>query len=215
MRLQLLRAGVVSVEAVVVTHTHADHIMGMDDLRSFSLATGEPVTVYTKPRYQSDIRRVFSYAFEDFPPGIFVPRFDLRDAPPVLEAAGLSIELLEVRHGPLDVLAVRCGDFGYATDVSEIPEPAWSRLTGLRTLVLDAVRHRPHPNHFHLERALEVADRLGAETTYLTHLCDEFDHGPAEAALPPGVRLAYDGLTIEVGQEKHGGNAVKPTESAE
>lgn len=198
-RLQLLREQIREVEAVVVTHTHADHIMGMDDLRSFTLATGRPVTVYTLPEYQDDIRRVFSYAFGEFPPGIFVPRFDLRDAPAVLHAAGLEVELLRVRHGPLEVLALRCGDFGYATDVSEIPEPAWTRLTGLRTLVLDAVRHRPHPNHFHLDRALEVAAGLGAETTYLTHLCDEFDHGPAESKLPCGVRLAFDGLRVEVG----------------
>lgn len=196
MRLQLLATGITELEAVIVSHTHADHVMGMDDLRSFSLATGEPVTVYTSPEYQKDIRRLFPYAFGEFPPGIFVPRFDLRDLPDRLRLGGLDIEVLWVRHGPWDVAAVRVNDFAYVTDVSEIPSPAWERLQGLETLVLDAVRHRPHPNHFHLERAIEVAQSLAPRTTYFTHLCDEFDHGPAEAALPPGIKLAYDGLVI-------------------
>ncbi|MCC6403326.1 MAG: MBL fold metallo-hydrolase [Fimbriimonadaceae bacterium] len=198
MRLQVLRTGVTEIEAVIISHTHADHVMGMDDLRSFSLATGEAVPVYTSPQYQEDIRRLFPYAFAEFPPDIFVPKLDLRDLPERLDLAGLDIEVLWVRHGPWDVAAVRTGGFAYVTDVSEIPPKAWERLRGLDTLVLDAVRHRPHPNHFHLDRAIEVAQALAPRTTYFTHLCDEYDHGPAEMKLPKGIRLAYDGLTIPI-----------------
>lgn len=198
MRLQILKTGITEIEAVIISHTHADHVMGMDDLRSFSLATGEAVTVYTSPEYQADIRRLFPYAFGEFPPGIFVPRFDLRDLPDRLKLGGLDIEVLWVRHGPWDVAALRVGGFAYVTDVSGIPPEVWERLQGLDNLVLDAVRHRPHPNHFHLDKAIEVAQSLAPRSTYFTHLCDEFDHGPAEARLPDGIRLAYDGLTIPI-----------------
>lgn len=198
MRLQLLRAEVFSLEAVLLTHTHADHIMGMDDLRSLCLASGRPMTVYSQPENHADVRRVFPYAFEDDVPGIWVPRFDLREATDLIEVAGMPIQTMRVWHGPTPVLAVKVGNFGYATDVNHIPEPAWTELSGLETLVLDAVRYQPHPTHFHFERALDVAEQLGARTTYFTHLCDDYDHDVVEAGLPPQVRLAYDGLAIQV-----------------
>jgi phosphoribosyl 1,2-cyclic phosphate phosphodiesterase len=201
MRLQLLREGVTEIEAVIVTHTHADHIMGMDDLRSFCLATGRAMPVYTSPEYQDDIRRVFRYAFEDFPPGVFVPRFDLADVPRDLRLGGLDIRTFWVEHGPVSVWGLRVGGFAYVTDVGNIPPEAWVELQGLDTLVLDAVRIRPHPNHFHLEKALEVAQALDARRTYLTHLCDDYDHDVTNAGLPAGIELAYDGLHIPLEPE--------------
>jgi phosphoribosyl 1,2-cyclic phosphate phosphodiesterase len=198
MRLQLLRAEIRDLEAVIITHTHADHVMGMDDLRAFSMHSQRAVPVYTLPVFQADIRRIYPYAFAEFPPGIFVPRFELRDVPSVLEVAGMSIEVLEVEHGPIPCLGVRVNNFAYLTDVSHIPPAAWDQLQGLDVLVLDAVRHKPHPNHFHLAKALEVAEALGAKRTYLTHLCDEYDHGPFEKTLPDHIRLAYDGLSFSV-----------------
>lgn len=197
-RLQLTREGVTDIEAVLVTHTHADHVMGMDDLRSLCIRDQRAIPVYTAPCYQEDIRRIFPYAFQDFPAGIWVPRFDLRDVPPVLHLGGMDIRTCWVDHGSLQVLAIRVNDFAYVTDVSHIPEPAWAMLQGLETLILDAVRLKPHPNHFHFDRSVEVARQLGAAQTYFTHLCDDYDHDATNAGLPSNIQLAFDGLRITV-----------------
>lgn len=199
MRIQLVRERVPTLDAVIITHTHADHIMGMDDVRSYCIAQKAPMPVYTLPPYQEDIRRVFAYAFREYPPGIEVPRLDLRDVPEVIEAGGLQIETMVVEHGPVLVIALRVGDFAYVTDVSAIPPEARAKLNGLKTLVLDAVRFKPHPNHFHYERAVEVAAEIGAETTYFTHLSHDYDHDAFEQTMPERTRLAYDGLTITIG----------------
>ncbi len=198
MRLQLIREDIKEVEAVIITHTHADHIMGMDDLRSFCLRMKRDMPVYTLPRYQEDIRRVFNYAFGEFPPGIEVPRYDLRDAPETLPVAGLELKLRIVEHGPWPVLAVLVGRFAYVTDVKTISSEVFEELRGLDTLILDAVRYRPHPNHLHFDAAVEMALELGARQTFFTHLSHDYDHDVVNATLPPGIALAYDGLRIPV-----------------
>lgn len=198
MRLQLVREDIKQVDAVIITHTHADHIMGMDDLRSFCLRTKRDMPVYTLPRYQEDIKRVFAYAFQEFPPGIEVPRYDLRDAPDTLEVAGLELKLRIVEHGPWPVIAVIVGRFAYVTDVKTISPSVLEELRGLDTLVLDAVRRKPHPNHLHFDAAVELALELGARQTYFTHLSHDYDHDVVNAELPAGIALAYDGLKIPV-----------------
>lgn len=198
MRSQLLREGIVDVEGVFITHTHADHVMGMDDLRSFCLKYKRSVPVYTSPDYQEDIRRIFSYAFREYPPGIWVPRLELLPVEPHHRLAGLEIKTFWLEHGPIPVLGLRVNDFAYLTDVSAIPDNVWPCLSGLDTLVLDAVRLEPHPNHFHLESALSTAQKIGAKETYLTHLCDDYDHSVTNASLPSGIELAFDGLRVEL-----------------
>jgi len=202
MRTQLLRENIKRVDHVIITHTHADHVMGMDDLRAFSLQTGRDMPIYARPEHQEDIRRIFPYAFAEFPPGVEVPRFRLHDIAPNLELCGLNVETLEVFHGKMPVVALRIGNFAYVTDVSLIPEAAWSRLQGLDVLILDAVRRKPHPNHFHFEKAIGVANELGAKMTYFTHLSHDFDHDVVERdELPSHIRLAYDGLRIQISEE--------------
>lgn len=199
LRTQLLREKVKRIDAALITHTHADHIMGMDDLRPFCLLRGSAMPIYTSPEYQADIRRIFPYAFADFPPGIEVPRFELRDVPVDLEVCGLSLKTFWVLHGMMPVLGFRLGGFAYVTDVSEIPESVWPELLGLEILILDAVRRKPHPNHFHFDRAIEVAHQLGARQTYFTHLSHDFDHDETNASLPPEIQLSYDGQVIDLG----------------
>jgi phosphoribosyl 1,2-cyclic phosphate phosphodiesterase len=196
LRLQLVREKVMMVDAVIVTHTHADHIMGMDDLRSFCILTRRDMPIYTTPEYQEDIRRVYSYAFKEFPPGIEVPRFSLRDVQDKMSLCGLEVETFLVYHGATPVIGLRVGGFAYMTDVNNIPPEAEAKLQGLDTLIMDAVRHRPHPTHFNLEQALEVVAQLKPRQAFFTHLSHDYDHDKANAALPAGVALAYDGLRV-------------------
>lgn len=198
LRLQLLREEVKMVDAVLVTHTHADHVMGMDDLRGFCLRSKKPMPIYALPQYQEDIRRIFPYAFLEFPEGIEVPRFELLDVPDTLEVAGLSLRTFLVPHGRWPVVAFRVGAFAYLTDVSAIPAEVRPLLEGLDTLVLDAVRYRPHPNHLHFDAAVEVALDLKAKRTVFTHLSHDYDHDEVNASLPPGIELGYDGMRIDL-----------------
>ena len=198
MRLQVTREGITEIEAVLITHSHADHVMGMDDLRSISMRNRRDIPVYTLPRYQEDIRRVYNYAFKEFPAGVEVPRFDLRDIPEELEIGGMTIKPFLVKHGAIPVIALRVNDFAYVTDVSEIPEEVAHQLQGLETLIIDAVRYKPHVNHFHYDRALEVIERFKPAKAYLTHLSHDYDHDKTNAELPPGVELAYDRLRIAI-----------------
>lgn len=115
-----------------------------------------------------------------------------------MSLAGLDIETFWVQHGPLLVLALRVGDFAYLTDVSHIEERDFDRLHGLKNLILDGVRYKPHPNHFHYDKAIEVAQRIGAERTFLTHLSSDYDHDKVNRELPEGIELAFDGLRIAV-----------------
>ncbi len=196
LRLQVTGQGITKIDAVVITHTHADHIMGMDDLRSICMRTKKPVTVYMIPEQMDDIRRIYSYAFMDFPPEIIVPRFDLTPIPDVLKVGGLTVHTFLVQHGKTKVIGLRVNDFAYITDVSEIPPAAEAKLKNLEVLVLDAVRYSPHPNHFHMAKAIEVAQRIGAKKTYFTHLSDDYDHDITNMTLPKTMELAYDGLRI-------------------
>ena len=198
MRLQLLEAHVLDLEAVIITHTHADHIMGMDDLRSFCIVQKRAMPVYTLTKHMPDIRRIFPYAFQESAEGIEVPRFDLREMPSTAEIAGLKIESMVVEHGSMPVIALRVNDFAYVTDVGGIPPEAEAKLQGLETLILDAVRYKPHPNHFHYDLAIEWAQRLGAKKTYFTHLSHDYDHDKVNAELPDEIELAYDGLRISI-----------------
>ncbi len=198
LRSQLLREGVGLVHAVLFTHAHADHLLGLDDLRVFAYYLGHHVPLYCEPQVQQRIRQMFDYAF-DVPP-------ESKASRPRVEFHSLSLEPfsllgatvlpLRLKHGPLDVLGFRVGRVAYCTDTNFIPEETLARLQDLDVLVLDCLRHRPHPTHFNLEQALQQARRIGARRTLLTHISHELEHETVNAELPPGVELAYDGLCI-------------------
>ncbi len=200
LRTQLLREGVGIVHAVAYTHAHADHLFGLDDLRLFPFYLGTPVPLYCEPKVEAVIRQAYSYAFDDRPtthtgavPQLAIHSIDTQP----FSVLGATLVPLRFRHGPrFEVLGFRIGDVAYCTDVSDIPDETWPRLKGLETLILDALRHRPHPTHFCLEQAIEAAQRIGAKRTYFTHLSHDFDYHTTNAALPPGMELAYDGLSL-------------------
>jgi len=201
LRLQLLRERVGLVHAIAYTHHHADHLFGLDDARLFPKALGGPVPIYCEADTEAMIRRAFHYAFGDqagrIPAG-GVPQLEFRPIAPgePFRVLGQTVLPIRLEHGRFRVLGFRIGDLAYCTDVSKIPEASWPLLEGLDTLLLDALRHEPHPTHFSLAEALAVVARLGPRRTFLTHLSHQFDHGPTESGLPPGVALAYDGLTL-------------------
>lgn len=198
LRLQAAREQIYDFEAVLITHTHADHVMGMDDLRSLCMKYHRAIPVYTLPQYQEDIRRIFPYAFREFPAGVFVPRFDFPEMTSEIEVGGMRITTFQVIHGSIPVVGIRVNDFAYITDVSEIPPSARELLGNLDVLVIDAVRRKPHPNHFHLDKALEEAAKIGAKHTWLTHLGHDYDHDQMRGELPVSVSLSYDGLRLAV-----------------
>lgn len=202
MRLQLLRERIRHVHAIAFTHHHADHLFGLDDARLFPRWIGGPVPVYCEQSTEECIRRVFHYAFHegnDKLPAGFVPkmRFVRLEPGVAFEAAGDRVLPIRLEHGPFSVLGFRVGGLAYCTDVSRIPEASRAMLQGLDVLVLDALRYEPHPTHFSLREALEVAASLKPRRTFLTHLSHTFDHGPTQAELPENVWLAYDGLGVE------------------
>jgi phosphoribosyl 1,2-cyclic phosphate phosphodiesterase len=196
LRLQLLRERVQLVHAVLYTHYHVDHLFGLDDLRLMAKSLNGAVPLYCTQEVEGVIRKVFSYAFveQDAPVG-FVPKLEFHTihggAFEVLHQRVTPIPLI---HSRFDVLGFRFDDVAYCTDVSEIPPESWPLLEGVRVLVLDCLRYKPHPAHMGLEQALEVVDRLQPEKTYLTHMSHEFDYETLNPKLPGGVEMAYDGL---------------------
>jgi phosphoribosyl 1,2-cyclic phosphate phosphodiesterase len=198
LRLQLLRAKISIVHAVLFTHAHADHMYGLDDLRPIPRYLGSPVPLYCTGEVERKLRQSFAYAFtpeaEGLPMG-YLPKLtfqNITDAPfTVLEEYVTPIPL---EHAHFNVFGFRIGDLAYCTDVSKIPKESMKRLEGVEILILDALRFRPHPAHFCVDEALEVIERLQPAKAYLTHISHDIEHEKIKKQLPPNVEPAYDGL---------------------
>ena len=197
-RQQALRQKLKWLDAVLVTHCHADHIFGLDDIRPLNFRHGA-LGVYANERAWIDIRRIFKYIFEPshFGGGLpqVVPHNVVPGAPFCL-GRDLMVTPLEVIHGRLPVIAYRFNDFAYATDLSELPPETMAGLRDLDVLVLDCLRFKPHATHLSLDRALAYARELKPRRTFLTHIAHDIKHARDSAALPPGVAFAYDGLEV-------------------
>lgn len=198
LRLQLIENGIFRADAVLLTHTHADHLLGLDDLRRLNVLSGKEIPILGQASDLEAVRRVFDYAFQVSEDGLERPSFQLCETDGPICINDLPVEPLQVYHGELPVLAYRFGSFAYVTDVSHIPDRSMERLRGLDWLILDAVRYTPHPSHFHLEAALGVLADLKPCRAALTHLSHDYDHESVNRTLPSGVELAYDGMKLQL-----------------
>ena len=198
LRTQALARGIARVDAILFTHCHADHVMGLDEVRRFNVLQDAAIPCYGDARTMRELRRTFAYIFESSDPGGGVPRVHLYTLGGPFSIAGQEFVPVPVWHGRRTILGYRTGGFAYLTDCSGIPDESWPLLQGLDTLVVDALRHRPHSTHFTVAQALAVSERLGPRRTFFTHICHDLPHEATNRSLPAGVELAYDGLTVEI-----------------
>ena len=197
-RAQVLRAGIQRLDAVLYTHAHADHILGLDDVRPFNYFKKSAIPLYATEETFAIIRRVFTYAFEEGESSR--PRLDLNaiDGSPFALFDQIFTPI-RLEHGKGTVYGFRFGGAAYLTDHSVIPDESKEQLQDLDVLFLDALRRRPHPTHTTLEQAVTLVNELRPKRAFFTHMCHDLGHASTEAELPPHIRLAYDGLEIEVG----------------
>jgi phosphoribosyl 1,2-cyclic phosphate phosphodiesterase len=199
LRLQALAASVTHVDAVLYTHFHADHVFGFDDLRRFNQLQGAAIPIYGNAGTIAELKECFAYAFRGCPPkGCAKPRVLPQVITAPFQLFGLTIQPIEVFHGGLPILGYRLADVAYITDCSSIPSSQKELLRDLDVLILGALRYEPHPTHFNLAQALQLIEEIKPRRAWLTHMTHAFDHGQVEKELPAKVRLAYDGLTIDV-----------------
>ena len=199
-RQQALRAGIRRIDGILFTHAHADHIMGLDDVRPINLKQGAPIPVFGSADTLDCIQRAFQYIFELANAESAIPKLSLNpiDGNP-FELCGVEFRPILLNHGRSHVYGFRFGDAAYLTDHSDIPQASLDQLGGLDVLFLDALRHKPHPTHSTVERSLRYVEQLAPRRAFFTHISHDLPHELTESRFPDHVRLAYDGLRIAVG----------------
>jgi phosphoribosyl 1,2-cyclic phosphate phosphodiesterase len=199
LRQQALSFGVSRVDAVIFTHGHADHILGIDELRRFNVLQGGTIPCYADARTWRTVASTFSYVFDGLArQGGGVPQLERREIEGPFEAAGVRVVPVPILHGRTPILGLRFGSFAYLTDCSAVPDDSWPLVAGVETLVIDALRHKPHPTHFTVAEALVAVERIAPRRAYLTHMAHDLPHAETCARLPAGVELAYDGLVLDI-----------------
>ena len=202
LRQQALANGLTHIDAILFTHAHADHILGLDEVRRFNVLQGGAIPCYADARTWESITQTFHYVFDGLArQGGGIPRLETREVAGPFTVAGVRVVPVPLLHGAAPILGYRFGSFAYLTDCSAIPDGSWPLLAGVETLVVDALRERPHPTHFTLDQAVAAARRVGASRTCFTHMCHDLPHAQTCARLPPGMELAYDGLVLDVAVE--------------
>jgi phosphoribosyl 1,2-cyclic phosphate phosphodiesterase len=198
-RTQALRARIRHLDAVIFTHSHADHLMGLDDVRPFNFRQQGQIPIYAAESTMVAIQRCFPYIFDAAAKESNVPKLDARViGMEPFEVYGMEFRPVPVLHGKQTILGFRFGNAAYLTDHSAIPKSSLELLRGLDVLFLDALRYKPHPTHSTVSQSIATVEALQPRRAYFTHICHDLMHARDEALLPPGIRLAYDGLEIEV-----------------
>lgn len=199
-RQQCLRHKITMVDAVLLTHSHADHIHGLDDIRPFNYRSQKAMELFCDTPTEERVRTAFAYMFTDHNLLGGIPKVDLKnaDAPFRMLDGSVGVTPLPVTHGSWTILGYRVGGFAYITDTNGIPESTYSRLDGLDLLILDALRFQKHPTHFSLQESIAAAKRIGATQTAFTHMSHDIDYDAVTPTLPAGMALAYDGQTWEL-----------------
>lgn len=197
-RTQALRIHLQSLDAVVFTHNHADHIMGLDDVRPFNFRQKERIPIYAAPDTMAAIHRVFQYIFDGAKKESNVPHLDSRIIEGPFDLFGVPFIPIPILHGSQTIYGFRFGAAAYLTDHSDIPAASMEMLRSLDVLFLDALRYKPHPTHSTVDRSIKTVEALAPRRAFFTHISHDLAHERAESMLPPNVRLAYDGLELEV-----------------
>ncbi|MCB9895815.1 MAG: MBL fold metallo-hydrolase [Planctomycetes bacterium] len=199
-RIQALRSGFTSIHGVLITHTHADHCHGLDDLRSLYWGGGRvPLELWAYPESLSSLKQTFAYIFDadyDYK-GIVKLNAHVFDQD-AFEVAGVEVLPVQVIHGGMRVAGFRIGECAYITDTNEVPPASIEKLKGVRLLILDALRRAPHPTHMSLPKALETAEKIGCERVFFTHINHDLDHEAINRELPDWARLGYDRLKVAI-----------------
>jgi phosphoribosyl 1,2-cyclic phosphate phosphodiesterase len=203
MRQQLLRLGVSSLDGVVYTHFHADHVNGIDDLRMIVINIKKRLTVWADKKTKKRLLLCFDYAFKQLKGTSYPPILDIeliKKQTVKINGMGGEIELqpIKVRHGEINALGFRVKDVAYIPDISEFYKSSWNKLTQLKILIIDALRYRPHPSHAHVEKTLSWIKQISPKISYLTNMNTELDYSILNSETPKNVKPAYDGLSIEI-----------------
>jgi phosphoribosyl 1,2-cyclic phosphate phosphodiesterase len=201
-REQALTFGLRQVDAVLYTHAHADHILGLDDIRRFNTLQSTVIPVYAVRETMDEVRRVFAYIGRPVHPGLYRPRVDFRIIEGPFRVGDVEVTALPVSHGTEHtvgfLLAWRGRRVGYFPDCHRMPEATLAAVQGVDLLVLDTLRYRPHPTHLCVAESLALLQKIGARQACLTHLCHDLEHATLDGELPPGVRVACDGMVVRV-----------------
>lgn len=196
-REQAIREGIRVLDAVLYTHAHADHVLGLDDLRPLTFHRGGSIPLYGRSDTVATLRRMFSYIFDGNYKYGGLAQVELHEISGPVELFGATFEPLPIMHGDTEIWGFRFGAAAYLTDFSDIPPATMERLTRLDILFLDALRHKPHPTHSTVENSLSLVDRLKPKRAFFTHIAHDLGHAATNAKLPPHVRLAHDGMKLE------------------
>ncbi len=198
LRQQALANNIKRIDAVIFTHPHADHIHGIDELRSFNIVQKEKIPCYGNDSIIQRIKEIFNYIFSTDEKESWTPELEIFKISSAFDLFGVKIQPVEILHGKLNIFGYRIENFAYITDCSSMPDDSKKQLKGIELLVLGALRQKPHPTHFSIQQALELVDELKPKQTILTHLSHNIGFDETSELLPDNVKLAYDGMQIEI-----------------